>query len=198
MRNSREITVFVFLSVLLTLGIGCTSSKQDEPVVLDRAGIIEQAQKEGLIMNSAQIAAMADPTVLRNDPLVKQGRESSLSNFSSLRYLYTAALADVTAGDRYGMAKANWQNGVYTLLVKMGGLVEDDAVSYQGWLVRRGASMEVLPVGEAKFIDGDWWIIYESETDWTVFDFFVLTQESREDASLSPTVHLLGGGFQAN
>ena len=48
----------------------------------------------------------------------------------------SAALADVTGGESYGLAHASFENGIYTVLADLRLTKPSENFSYQGWLVK--------------------------------------------------------------
>lgn len=120
--------------------------------------------------------------------------------------IYGASLTDVTEGTfingystkalASGVAEAKYEDNKYTLRVELLDLPElDDDYFYEGWVVRKGASMDVISTGEAHMqADGTVLNIYESSVDLIDHDFYVLTLEPRDD-NPAPADHILEGTF---
>ncbi|KKR04646.1 MAG: hypothetical protein UT30_C0005G0049 [Candidatus Uhrbacteria bacterium GW2011_GWF2_39_13] len=191
--------VFFPLIVLLLVGGGCvkdkeTLSTQTPSDVIDRGSILIQAKENGLIMKDEEIAQMkvqpleTDVGVIFTD--VSDYEEMIVKGWNS------AALADVTGGDSFGLAYANFSNETYTIITKMGNLPEPaQGYFYEGWLIRRGDSFSVLSIGHAVKTEKGYMNVYQSPTDLSDHAFYVLTLEA-ENGNATADEHILEGSFR--
>lgn len=196
---------FVSLLFLVFLGFGCLSNNQESTdsstdSLIDREQILLEAKQNGLIMNDAEILKMADSAVLMEDVdtlAVSGDRKKALLEQEKKKWK-SAALADVTAGESYGLAFSTSENDRFSLVATFGGLpaLRDDQ-RFDGWLVKRGEAMQVIYLGAAKQMDEEnrWSLVYETSEDVSLFDFFVFTLESGDENS-APEQHLLEGRFE--
>lgn len=194
----KKIAVFPLIALLL-VGGGCVKDKemlstQTSSEVIDRGSILIEAKENGLIMKDEEIAQMkaqpleSDVGAIFTDVSVYE--EMAVKGWAS------AALADVTGGDSFGLAYAHFSNGTYTIMTKMGNLPEPaQGYFYEGWLVRRGDSFSVLSIGRAVKIEKGYMNVYQSPTDLSDHAFYVLTLEP-EDGNTSPEEHILEGSFR--
>ncbi|MEK7620477.1 MAG: anti-sigma factor [Patescibacteria group bacterium] len=189
-----KIFAISFLAFMLLLGAGCRDSSQDEGTqpVIDRNSILLEARENGLIMDDAEIAAMAaaQPEIDQEGRSVEDVQGYLKTN---VKDWWSAALADVTGGDGYGIAHATLKTGSFTLIAQMGNLPEPASeYYYEVWIVRREDSLAVLSLGRAQKTENGYALVYLTDTDLSDHDFFVLTLESN-DGNPSPGEHILEG-----
>ena len=196
----KKIVIFPLITLLL-VGGGCfndketlSTSTQTLSETIDRDSILTEAKENGLIMKEDEIAQMkaqpleSDIGIFFTD--VSRYEELSVKGWSS------AALADVTGGDSFGLAYAHFENGTYTMIAKMGNLPEPaQGYFYEGWLVRRGDLFSVLSVGRAVKTEKGYMSVYQSSLDLSDHAFYVLTLEP-EDQKTAPEEHILEGSFR--
>ena len=104
---------------------------------------------------------------------------------------YNAILEDVTGGTAVGTAGAYF-NEVYYLYAQFEGLPHpEEGYFYEGWIVRENP-LSVISTGEAKRSLGEYSNSYNSETDLTDNDLYVLTLEP-DDGDPAPAEHILEG-----
>lgn len=185
--------ISLILAVAL-VGFGCrnSSTTQTADTAIDRGLILLEARLNGLIMHDEEIAAMAKATLeLDEDARTPQDVEAYLE--TNLKDWWSAALADVTGGEGYGLAHATLKDGTFTLLAEMGNLSEPASGHfYEAWLVRRAGEIAVLSLGPIQKTEKGFAIIYLTSTDFSDHDFFVLTLES-DDGNPAPSEHILEG-----
>lgn len=185
--------VISLLAFTLLLGAGCrdsSASTQAEPTI-DRESILFEARENGLIMDDAEIDAMVSAEL----EVDQEGRSSEdVQEYLNINVKdwWSAALADVTGGDSYGLAHATLKTGSFTLIAQMGLPDPASEYYYEGWLVRRGGSLAVLSLGRAKKIENGYAMVYLTNTDLSDHDFFVVTLES-DDGNPAPGEHILEG-----
>ncbi len=191
--------MFAFLAMVF-LGGGCLNSDSSDTQatsssVIDRTSILFEAQEQGLIMDAQEIAAMANAS-LAIDPLGSIPQDFTTILTASVQGWLSAALADVTGGDGYGIAHATIESGVYSLIAEVGNLPEPAAgYFYEGWLVRRGDELSVLSVGRLSQTEKGYANAYRSQTDLLDHAFYVLTLEA-DDGNSAPGEHILEGTFK--
>ena len=187
--------VVIVVGVLMLLGGGCFGGNADESTEnagdIDRDAILFEAKENGLIMDSEESQSMMDA-------LADDSGESSIASAESYLDLDfkgwdSAALADVTGGESFGLAYSVVEGGVFTLVAKMGNLPKlGDGYFYEGWIVRRGEEMSVISTGRVES-SGIWFVnAYTSATDLSDHDFYVLTLEP-DDGDPAPAEHILEG-----
>jgi hypothetical protein len=184
-------TLFLSLCAIVLLGFGCqgdgSQSSSDEPVVIDRDAILLQAVDNGLIMDSSEIDQMAASGQLETQASVSVDPNVSINGWKS------AALADVTAGESYGLAFTTFEDGSFKLIAKLGNLpVPSNNYFYEGWLVRRGEDMSVVSTGVALLSGSDYINTFSATSDISDHDFYVLTLEP-DDGDPAPAEHILEG-----
>ncbi|MBI2474017.1 anti-sigma factor [Candidatus Uhrbacteria bacterium] len=194
----KRIVIFPLITLLL-VGGGCLKGKETlstETVsdTIDRGSILIEAKENGLIMKDEEIAKMkAQP--LESDAGTIFTDVSSYEDVAVKGWI-SAALADVTGGDSFGLAYAHFEDGTYTIISKMGNLPEPaQGYFYEGWLVRRGDDFSVLSIGHAVKTEKGYMNVYQSPTDLSDHAFYVLTLEP-EDGNTAPEEHILEGSFR--
>ena len=195
----RLAPLVITLSIVSLFGFGCvkssTTQKQTSVAAqnIDRNAILLDAKKQGLIMDTPEIDHMKDPSVLIVDDKKLALKAVATYLALDLKTWHAAALADVTSGSSFGLAHTLTQNGHFTLVATFGGLPALNTGShYEGWLVKRGDGMHIVNLGEAQ-ASGDKFVnTYESGTDFSSYDFYVLTVET-SDATSGPSEHILEG-----
>lgn len=192
---------YVFLAfILLSLaGAGCFlsgSNQQDQaPDAIDRDAVLLEAQRNGLIMDEAEIAAMSATTPVP-DQTAQTPEDAAAYLEQDVRGWADAALADVTGGESFGIARATFVSGTFTLLVEMGNLPEPaEGYFYEGWLVRRGEDLSVVSTGRAQKTQEGFANVYLSQQDLSGYGFYVLTLEP-DDTNPSPSEHILEGSLK--
>lgn len=187
----------VFLAIAaIFAGFGCWGNGSTRPEqtgsTIDRASILVEARENDLIMDEAEIAAMA-ATVLEVDVLGRTPEDVATYLEANVKDWWSAALADVTGGDGYGLAHARLTDGTFTLIAEMGNLPEPaPSYFYEAWLVRREGELAVLSLGRAQKTEKGYAIAYLTSTDLSDHDFFVLTLEP-DDGNPAPAEHILEG-----
>lgn len=189
----KNITYFplIILLLVVTIGAGCQSTEptenQQEPIV-DRDAILQDAKENGLIMDSEEMDAMMG-AVVEHDGLDGSINPDTV-DFSTWN---SGALADVTGGGAYGIARSTVENGQYKLFMTGGGLPEpSEDYFYEGWVVRRGENMSVISTGALEYVDGEYVNAFMSSTDFLDHTFYVLTLEPN-DGDPAPAEHILEG-----
>jgi hypothetical protein len=175
--------------MLILVGFGCqrTQKFETKPVEINREQILSDARKSGLIMDKKEIERMMDSATQKTIEGRNPSDVSAYLKVDTTKWK-SAALADVTGGGSFGLAFSNWQNEKTIVIAKMGNLPAlKDGSFYDGWLVHRGTDMSVVNIGKA-VVNGDQLVlVFETETDLSDHDFFVLTQDSQ---------HILEGSFR--
>jgi hypothetical protein len=184
------------LALMVFGGIGCRGNEAttnlERKLTIDRATILLEARENNLIMDEQEIAMMAE-AVLEQDPNGRSPEDVTDYLQTNVKSWRSAALADVTGGDGYGIAHASFQSDTFTLLAEMGNLPDPAlAYHYEAWLVRREKELAVLSLGSAKKIEDGYFVVYLSDTDLSDHDFFVLTLEP-DDGNTAPAEHILEG-----
>lgn len=185
------------LIALVLVGGGCFSKgTQDETrdvsELVDRNSILFEARKNGLIMSDEEVVTMSTtlPTTdagARDVVDVLDYRNHDVTGWAS------AALADVTGGESFGLAYAQLKDGTFTLIVEMGGLPEPaQGYFYEGWLVRRVGAFSMIDTGRAVQTENGYMNVYRSSSDLSDYNFYVLTLES-DDENPAPAEHILEG-----
>ena len=189
--------VSIGLLTLVLVGGGCffkgeNKDNQNTTPEIDRDAILFEARENGLIMDEGEVARMtqievsADPTGSVAEP-VDAYLKMDFKGWAA------AALADVTGGGSFGIARTRFLNGKFILVAELGNLPDPQlGYSYQGWLVRRGEQMDAVSAGIPVKTDKGNAIVYLSSQDFTAHDFFVLTLEP-DDGNPSPAGHILEG-----
>lgn len=187
-------TAISLLVALLLLGVGCADAPESTPTppTIDRESILFEARENGLIMDEEEIVAMANAALEVDD----EGRfVEDVQGYlkTNVKDWWSAALADVTGGDGYGIAHATLQAGSYTFIAQMGNLPDPSSeYYYEGWLVRRKGSLAVLSLGRVQHVEKGSALVYLTKTDISDYDFFVVTLEPN-DGNPSPGEHILEG-----
>lgn len=177
-------------------GAGCwrnsSTTEMQTGSTIDRASILVEARENDLIMDEAEVAAMA-AAALEVDALGRTPDDVATYLETNVKDWWSAALADVTGGDGYGIAHATLTNGTFTLIAQMGNLPEPASdYFYEAWFVRREGELAVLSLGPAQKSQIGYAVVYLSRTDLSDYDFFVLTLESDDD-NPAPGEHILEG-----
>lgn len=190
-------TYLAVLALLVVFGFGCQRAPEpvveEGPVEIDRNTILLNAKESGLIMSDDEVGTMQSIELTETDGgsfgFTADVFDQDFSSWNS------AALADVTGGEAFGIARSQFVNGQYTLLVEMGNIpptAED--YFYEGWIVRRGAELSVISTGKAEVHEEGYVNVFRSPSDLTDHDFYVLTLEP-DDGDPAPDEHILEGAF---
>ena len=96
---------FVSLAALVLIGGGCFSKEAsvDSASELDRSSILVEARENGLIMDETEVTLMLQ-TPLTTDPDALPPSDVDAYLDANVRDWFSAALADVTGGESYGIA----------------------------------------------------------------------------------------------
>lgn len=192
----KRISLMIGLAVCITVvGFGCnraikTTDVQKED--LNRTAILLDAKNQGLIMDTGEIERMKDSSVLVLDE--KKAVSPSWAEFEGMDFKTwtAAALADVTGGTSYGLARLNFSNETFRIVASFGDLPNlTNGSSYQAWLVKRGDGMKVVNLGSLIPADQLMILTYATKTDLREYDFFVVTLQPPN--STVPGEHLLEG-----
>jgi hypothetical protein len=189
---SLKVSGVVLASVLVLAGAGCQGTEDvvDRTDIIDRDAIILQAMENGLIMDGVEIDVMKSMTVESHGTTVGNPLSYINQDFSTWS---TAALADVTGGNAYGLAYARVNNGQFQLVANMGLLdLPAENYFYEGWIVRRGKDVSVISTGRAVETTEGYINVFTSPEDLTDHAFYVLTLEP-DDGDPSPAEHILEG-----
>lgn len=180
---------------VVVVGFGCNRAVKpadDQKEDFDRTAILLDAKKQGLIMDTGEIERMKDSSLFILDE--KKIASPSWAEFEGLDFKTwnAAALADVTGGTSYGLARLNFSNELFRVVASFGGLTQPtDGSTFQAWLVKRSDGMKVVNLGT--LIPGDQLMIltYATKTDLREYDFFVVTLQPPN--SSVPGEHILEG-----
>ncbi|MFA6525708.1 MAG: anti-sigma factor [Patescibacteria group bacterium] len=129
-----------------------------------------------------------------NDTIKNTNNVQSVSTNTEVEMLYqfTGLLADVSGGTGFGEAKANFENGEYSLLATFENLPDPEETSYyEGWIVVN-APQNFISTGKAIKANGLYQIIFSSDQDLTDHDYFILTLEPA-DGDPAPAIHIMEG-----
>jgi hypothetical protein len=175
-------------------GVGCFSKEDqiDEPPAIDRASVLFEARRVGLIMDEGEASRMNVATPLPTEGESAQDVASYLE--TDVKGWRAGALADVTGGGSFGLAHARFVDGQFILIAKLCGLPDTaGGYYYEGWLLKRGAQMSVISTGRAERANEDWYLnVFYSPSDLVDHDYYVLTLEP-DDGNPSPAEHILEG-----
>lgn len=186
------------IAFLLVLGFGCTSTPEvttteTGEIIVDRDAILFDAKQAGLIMDDEEMGQMSSANVVQGENIGAAANELTLKQ--DFHGWQGAALADVTGGESFGLAHAQFTEGTYQLIATFGNLpVPGEGYFYEGWLVRRGTNMEVISTGQIEVVGDKYANAFTSYTDYSRYDFYVLTLEP-DDGNPSPDEHILEGTF---
>lgn len=187
---------WAFLAIVF-IGGGCVGGGEPQDIEevasgIDRDSILFEAQKNGLIMTDEEISAMTSGSLVADESgetpeIIERYLETDVRGWAS------AALADVTGGESFGIAHTQFESGLFTLISNMGNLPDPaEGYFYEGWLVRRGESMSVISTGVAEKTAEGYVNVYTSKIDLSEYDFYVLTLEPN-DEDPAPAEHILEG-----
>lgn len=130
----------------------------------------EKVEEEvGGVMVDKEIEDMMEKTEPTEDAMMKDVDEAMAKDMMAMSYEYSGELSDVTegknirglntGGNASGVAKANYKDGAYDLLVTFKNLPDPQGTDfYEGWIVRRVNSFSVISTGKVKKVEG---IYYE-------------------------------------
>jgi hypothetical protein len=192
----KRISLMIGLAACIAIvGFGCNravTTTDDQKKDIDRTAILLDAKKQGLIMDTGEIERMKDSSVLILDD--KKTSSPSWAEFEGMDFKTwnAAALADVTGGTSYGLARLNFSNKLFRVVANFGDLTQPtDGSTLQAWLVKRGDGMKVVNLGTLISADQFTVLTYATKTDLREYDFFVVTLQPPN--STIPGEHLLEG-----
>jgi hypothetical protein len=188
------------LLTLVLLGAGCFSKSEEEPasngpVEIDREEILFDARENGLIMSQEEVSAMSS---IEPITAADASNPTSLTSYleADMKAWSSAALADVTGGESFGLAHATFANGIFTVVADLGNLTQPaENFVYEGWLVKRGEAMMLVDLGTVTATEKGHALVFTSSQDLSEYDFFVLTLETI-DGSSTAEEHILEGRFR--
>lgn len=163
--------------------------------------MMEEKNAEMMMKDNGTESIMgAEP---REDAMMKDIDDGVMKEMMTMTYQYFGQLLDVTdgktirgistGGTSSGVAKANFQDGTYDLVVTFENLPDPVGSDfYEGWIVQRGASLDVISTGKVSKVDGAYTNSYRSGEDFSNYDFYVLTIEP-DDGNPAPADHILEG-----
>ncbi len=112
------------------------------------------------------------------DVMTKEVDEAMVMEASKLEYAYQGVLDDVTQGEirgvdtknnATGIAKANFENGQYTMTATFENLPDPTGKDfYEGWVVRK-SPFKFISTGKIEKVDGVYTNVYVSGDDLTNF-----------------------------
>ena len=167
----------------------------------DKEAIVEK--KDGETMTDEETEAMMMKAEQTRDAMMKNVDDTMMKEMMTMVYQYSGQLADVTEGktirgtstdgESSGIAKANFKDSVYSLLVTFENLPDPQGTDfYEGWVVRKGSQFSVISTGEVEKVDEVYTDTYLSGEDLTDHNFYVLTLEP-DDGDPAPADHILEG-----
>jgi hypothetical protein len=184
------------VALIVVLGMGCSrandvvTTDESGDVVIDRDAILYEAKENGLIMTDDETESMKTAIT---DSVAEPVGDLAAALEQDFKGWQSAALADVTGGGSYGLAHAQFVGGKYSLVVEMGNLpVPGEGYFYEGWVVRRGESFSAVSTGRAEVVEEQYVNVFMSPTDYSDYDFYVLTLEP-DDGDPAPDEHILEG-----
>jgi uncharacterized protein YxeA len=157
-----------------------------------------KADKEAEIVQK-DTTTETNETVAEDTPILEEVAEESI------QYQYKGTLKDVLAsesatlrrglttnGNATGVAKYAYIDGEYMLYVTFENLPKPQGDDfYEGWLVRNDP-FDFISTGELKKIDGEYVNEFNSDKNYSKYDFYVLTIEPN-DNDPTPAGHVLEG-----
>ncbi|MEK7452460.1 MAG: hypothetical protein AAB664_03905 [Patescibacteria group bacterium] len=193
--------IFLFSLLVISVaffGFGCVKRSTNQPsdapsVEIDRRSIIEDAKKQGLIMNSDEVEKMKDPNILFQDVHAQKTIDLKSLLALDVKSWRAGALADVTGGTSFGLVHTQMQTGRFTLIATLGGLPKTaNGAFYQSWLVKRGSAMQLIPTGIVEAAADHFVNAYVTTTNLSDYNFYVVTLQSKSD-ELIPGEPILEG-----
>lgn len=120
---------------------------------------------------------------------------------------YLGLVLDVTAGETFrgvntegmaeGAVEARFEDGKYELRATFVNLPDPQNTDfYEGWIVRKGANMDVISTGSLSRIDNEWVNVFEYDTDITDHTFYVVTLEPADGNPAPSEHHILEGDLE--
>jgi hypothetical protein len=180
----------MFLLVSMFLFSACIPGKQADTTI------------EALPTNSAdkEVTQQMDSTESVKDVMVKDMDSETEEKMMEVMSLYTLSgeLADVSGGNSSGTAKAGFIDESYNLYATFNDLpTPGENFFYEGWVVRK-SPFAFISTGELNNNDGVYSNTYSSGTDYSEYDFYVLTLEPTDDGENgkpdpAPAAHILEG-----
>jgi len=188
---SKKLILGIVLIIIIIWGFSIFSDKankvnQDQDTNLENTSKVEDSKLE-------DVAMMMKNAEISGDEMEKEIDGNMVETMMEMTYQYSGNLEDVTGGDSSGVAKANYEDGQYNLLVtfeNLPSLVGTDF--YEGWIVRKGVNFDVISSGALEKIGDTYINTYASGQDLTDHSFYVLTLEP-DDGDPAPAKHILEG-----
>ena len=175
--NTR-LVVIVVLIIVVIWGFSLTIDKDTIEVEVD---------------NSKSLTIMMREGEISEDEMMKEVDSGMVEAMMEIVYEYSGDLADVTGGESSGVAKANYKDGQYNLLVTFENLPEPVGTDfYEGWIVRKGVNFDVISSGVVNKVEDVYTNLYASLQDLTDHSFYVLTLEP-DDGDPAPAKHIVEG-----
>ncbi len=192
----------VLAATLVLTGAGCTSAEDttninseatevsdvevdaDDAMAIEKAEMVDAMEEDEMMMevDDVMISALREPDYTHKGKLV-------------------AVADDAATGPENGLVWSvyNADEEMYTLYATFDGLpvVDAEEFFYEGWIVRKGDNMSVVSTGAVEY-DADlkqWVNRYQTATDLSDHDFYVLTLEPNDDDS-APADHILEGTLE--
>ncbi|MCA9364955.1 MAG: anti-sigma factor [Candidatus Moranbacteria bacterium] len=166
--------------------------------VLTEDVVDDSVDGESVVDGSAEEKDSSTPmdmgSALSSDSSKKTVTSSMVSSVDDFAFSHEGNLSDVSGGSTSGVARAGFVDGEYFSYVVFDSLPAlENGFFYEGWLVRRGESMDVLSTGRVgKLSTGKYTDLYASSKDLTDHDYYVLTLEPDDDDP-APAEHVVEG-----
>lgn len=167
------------------------SSEGDEETSTNDSDVVEVEQTTNTNEEVISITESMAAQDVSEDVGVTDTPETDV--VASMVYQYEGTLVDVAGGSSSGTAKSTFDAGAYMLMAT----VEDlpalkDGFFYEGWVVRQ-SPFDFISTGViTQGADGVWVNTYQSTTDYTDYDFYVVTLEP-DDGDPAPAAHITEG-----
>lgn len=169
------------IGISLTILSGCLP-KKSEPAV------------------TSEIPEATLPTAPMDD-MMNETRLNDTERVAAFNPQLEAYLQDVTAGEGSGIARAKFEDGMYSLEVDIYDvpLLDDESFFYEGWLVNDTPD-SAISTGKVMMIDGALVNQFTSDQDYSDYTKYVVTLEPTNDGEdgqpdPAPATHVLEGEF---
>ncbi len=183
-KNQRTIYVIVIIIAIGLLSVLTWKTIKNNTTVQKNAEELSENKELQQKQEELQMMVTDEPGNELLNLLIKE-------NFD-----FEANLVDVSGGDATGTAMAKYRAETkYQLLAEFEDLPElEEGYFYEGWLVRP-EPFEFISTGKVELVEGDWYDVFESDTDYTEYSKYVLTLEP-DDGDPAPADHVVEGSFE--
>lgn len=184
----KSTTFLTLLAAIVIAATGCTFPGQDSTT----EDSTNTEQSDSTESNEIDTVSLMNENDATEDVDANETTEAIKQESSQMDYMYKGDLDPVDGSNSSGVAMASFKDGEYMMRAEIRDLPDpEEGFFYEGWVVRK-EPFAFISTGELEK-EGDAWInVYNSSTDYTDYNRYVLTIEP-DDGDPAPADHVVEG-----